>query len=660
VDIETFALKNPDAGIASIAFAWNKGEGIAFKVDTKGTKNFEVRAYLKDFFTQTKSKLIYHNISFDVCILIHELFMEGIGDTKGLLSGLSVMLKNWDDTKLIAYLATNTCAGNSLGLKDLAQEFAGNYALTDIKDVTKIPLDKLLEYNLVDCLSTWFVYDKYLPLMVRDSQLELYETIFKPAVVDIIQMQLTGLPIDMCRVKEVSKELSTLGNTALVAIQENPIVIAYTEQLKLNWVDFKNSTLKVKRVTLEDAEKKFNPSSGAQLQDLLFNVLGLPILELTENKQPATGGDVLKNLLNHSSDEQVLSLLNALIALKSVSGMLSTFIPAMENANLGIDGYHYLCGSFNLGGTVSGRLSSNNPNMANLPSNSDHGELIKSCFVAPKSWLLVGVDFNSLEDYISALTTKDENKLKVYLEGYDGHCVRAYGYYKDQLPDIEDTVESINSIADKYPHLRQEGKQPTFALTYSGTFKTLMRNCGFTVDKAKNIERIYHELYKQSTEWVEAKIQQASIDGYVTVAFGLRVRTPLLKQVVLGNRGCPNEAMAEARTAGNALGQSWGLLNNRAASEFMTEVRASPYANKILPCCHVHDAQYYLIEDSFETLMFVNEHLINAIKWQEHPDIYHNKVKIGGKLVVFHPSWAEAHPIPNNATETQIESIFNE
>lgn len=83
-------------------------------------------------------------------------------------------------------------------------------------------------------------------------------------------------------------------------------------------------------------------------------------------------------------------------------------------------------------------------------------------------------------------------------------------------------------------------------------------------------------------------MNQAAIDGYVTCAFGLRVRTPILAQTVRNSSKTPKEAEAEGRTAGNALGQSWCLLNNRAGIEFNNKVRNSIYANFIKPCAQIH------------------------------------------------------------------------
>ena len=672
IDIETFDLKHHKAGIGTISFAWNQEEGIAFPVDYipiegateapygKQRFNGEVRALLREFFVQFKQKAIYHKISFDAYILIYQLFMSDILDTPGLLEGMSVMLRDWDDTLLITYLATNSCAGNKLRLKQQAQEYAGNYAMDDIHDITKIPLDKLLRYNLVDALSTWFVHSKHYPTMVHDQQLPVYEEIFKPASVDIVQMQLTGMPINMKRVVEVRDLLEADRDKALLTIRGSNVVQQYTYKMNEDWVTEKNNTLKKKRVTLADANEVFNPNSGPQLQDLLFNMLGMPVLSLTDSKQPSTDGDTIKNLVAHTQDPDVQAFLRALLDYSSVQKILTSFIPAMESAAKGSDGWHYMSGNFNLGGTLSGRLSSSDPNLQNLPASSRYAKLIKSCFQAPPGWLLCGLDFNSLEDMISAVTTKDPNKKKVYTDGYDGHSLRAFAYFGDQMPDIVNTVASINSIQTKYKHLRQDSKAPTFALTYQGTFVTLMTNCGFSSEKAKSVEQKYHELYAVSDQWVADKLNQASKDGYVTVAFGLRLRTPLLHQVIRGNSKTPFEAEAEGRTAGNALGQSWCMLNSRAWIEFMGKVRSSPYKHDIRPCAQIHDAGYAIVRDDIDAILFMNTHLVEAVQWQNHPDIADDDVKLRGELSIFWPTWAREITIPNNASENAIDDIVSE
>ena len=415
-DIETYSLKHVDAGLGSICFCWDKHSGCAFKIDkSSDSKNQEVRDLLKEFFINYKGTLIFHNIAFDVTVLIYQLFMKDVLDQEGLLKGLDTMLKNWEDTKLMTYLCTNSCSGNNLGLKYQAQAYAGNWAQDEISNIDKIPEEELLRYNLIDGLSTWFVYEKYKDALVAEKQDKLYREIFKPTTKDIIQMQLTGIPLNYDKVLEAEQKLNDDKNQALSVITANKYVIQFKEVLNQEAVDKYNSTHK-KQITLANVDESFNPNSGIQIKKLLYDLIKLPIINLTESKQPATDGDTLKALLNHTTDKDVLDLLQALIDYSAVEKILSAFIPTFKKATPASDGRRYIYGNFNLGGTVSGRLSSSKPNLQQIPATgSKYAKLIKSCFQAPKSWLWVGLDFQSLEDHISALVTKDPNKLKVYL-----------------------------------------------------------------------------------------------------------------------------------------------------------------------------------------------------------------------------------------------------
>jgi len=672
-DIEGFDLKHFNAGIGTITFCWNEHEGVAFEIDNCSTKeeNVIMREALKRFFETFEHRMIYHNICYDVYVLIYQLFMDNLLDQEGLLYGLEVMLKSWECTQIITYLATNSCAGNELGLKVQAQEFAGNYAVEDIHDITQIPLDKLLKYNLIDGLSTWYVYNKHYDTMIADDQERVYVEIFKQSVIDIIQMQLTGLPVNMEKVVALDKQLNTESQTNVDKMAKTRTVRGFMTVLEDETLAKKNEKLKTKVVTradlgsTNDLTVEFNPNSDPQLRRILYgkDFLSLPEIDFTKTGLPSTGAETLEKLLNHTSLEETKEFLNILLEFKASAIIISTFLPAFLKAERGPDGWHYLFGNFRLGGTLSGRLSSNNPNLQNIPSSAGAplkkrlAKLIKECFEAPPGWIFCGLDFDSLEDRISALTTRDPEKLKVYTDGYDGHSLRAYGYFGHEMPDIDpNSVDSINSIAKKYKGYRQESKAPTFALTYQGTFHTLMNNCGFSKEKAQSIESKYQAMYSDSIKWVTDRLEKATEDGYVTVAFGLRLRTPLLKQTILNVGKTPKEAAAEGRTAGNAMGQSYCMLNNRAASEFMGKVRKSKHRLDIKPCAHIHDAQYYLVRDegSMEPLMYMNEHLPKAVAWQDDPEIYHDQVKLSGSVEIYWPNWNHGFDIPNSCSETEI------
>ena len=668
-DIEGFSLRFNEAGIGTIAFARDKHNGIAFACDYQpidpGEKegfgqyrlNPEVRALLKHFFETYQGELTFHKADYDICAIIYALWMKDLLDTEGLLQGLEFMSPRMHDTKIIAYLAVNSTAGNVLGLKALAHEFAGNWAV-EVSDITRVPLKDLLEYNLVDALSTHYVRDKYYPIMVQDKQLELYENLMLPSLKLIIQIELTGMPMNADKVLETKDKLMAMQQDALDKIQNSPVIKMLNLVLQQTEMEKANAKLKVKQHPLDRfSGVTFNPNSGPQLQRLLYEQMGLPVLDLTDSKQPATGAETIEKLINHATEPAYKELLAALISYGKVNKILSTFIPAFEQGLHKDDGKQYLHGSFNIGGTVSGRLSSSDPNLQNLPAGSEFGKTIKECFQAPDGWLFAGADFNSLEDYISALTTKDPNKLAVYERGFDGHCLRAAYYFRDQCPDIDlNDPASVNTIKKKYPDLRQDSKAPTFLLTYGGTYHGMMSNLGWSEEKSKAIEKGYHDLYQVSDAYVQERLKQAAKDGYVEVAFGLRVRTPLLKQVVWNSKGMPFEAASEGRTAGNALGQSYGLLNNRAAVEFMQKVWASKYRYDIKPVALIHDAIYILIRNDVEVVEWANRELIKSMQWQELPEIQHPTVKLGAALDIFYPDWAHSITLPNNADR---ETILN-
>ncbi|NQY56005.1 MAG: hypothetical protein HRT86_05860 [Ilumatobacteraceae bacterium] len=662
-DFEAFSLKHYDSGLGTVGFAWDEHNGGAFCIDYlpleeplpirndkgvevgirygKQIKNTKIRGLLRKFLEGYKGKIIWHNISYDATIAVYNLWMNHLLDRPGLVTGLYHMTKNFDCTKIMSYVATNSCTGNDLGLKAQGQEFAGNYAEDEIHDIRRIPESQLLEYNLVDCLTTWFTRNKNRPIMIADDQEEVYEGILKRTARTIIEMQLTGMPMIPERVQEVKGILQDRADVALANLMGVPELQGFIHSNIKDKIAEDNEKLKTKKRTYAEAAKKckFNPGSTTQLAKLFYVHMGLPVLDYTKTKKPACGAKTIKKLLNHTSNPAYLKILESIRAFAKVEKILNTFIPAFEKAIDGGDGRVYLFGSFNLGGTFTGRLSSSGPNMQNLPASGEIGKLIKSCFAAPDGWLFGGADFASLEDYVSALTTKDPNKLKVYLDGYDGHCLRAYSYFKDQMPDIVNTVESINSIKTKYPKLRKLSKVPTFLLTYDGTYHGLMNSLGLEEGVAKSIEANYHRLYEHSDKWKRAKIKQATVDGYVIVAFGLRVRTPILARTILNTSSTPYEAQAEVRKAGNALGQSYGLLNCRAANEFFDRVRNSPYINDVKIACQIHDAIYLIWRDVMEVTQWVNQNLTECMAWQDLPELEHDKVKLHAELDVFAPHW---------------------
>lgn len=483
-DTETFSLDHDKAGLGTITFCWSKHEGMAFACDYapiaepvgglygEYVKNDPIRDLIKEFLTTYQGTLTFHKSTFDIKVLIAALWMENLLDTVGLLTGLDILCRNFHDTKVIAYLALNSTGydGKSyLGLKELAHLFAGNWAQDDIKDIRHIPLNKLLEYNLVDGLATHYVFEKYMPGLIADKQEELYYKLMLPSQKTIIQMELTGMPLDKRQVLRTKRELVELIRTQDAVILSSPVVQKYILRLQTEKMVAANAKLKVKQHPLSHfAGTTFNPNSGPQLMALLFEEMKLPVLGRTKTKLPETGGKTLAMLVHHTTNSDYKALLEALCLRAEAETILSTFIPAFLKAIDKGDDVVWLHGNFNLGGTVSGRLSSSEPNMQNIPATSTYGKMIKQCFKAPDGWIFCGADFNSLEDYISALTTRDPNKMKVYTDGMDGHCLRAWSYYKEQMPNIRQAADADQCFKITVGNQSFLSKSGDFIITSTG------------------------------------------------------------------------------------------------------------------------------------------------------------------------------------------------
>jgi DNA polymerase-1 len=669
-DIETTSLRFEQGVIGTIAFAWNKHEGIAFDVDDN------ILIHLKNFFESYPGDIWFHNALFDVKFLIYHLYMNHSTDYIGLQKGLDVF-SNIQDTMVLTYLATNSTAEAKLSLKDVAFEFTGNYAQEDINDITKIPLDELLEYNLVDCLATWYVHDKYMPLCIADNQMNIYYAIMQPSLKVLLKMMMIGLPMDLTKVTKAKDELETIRTKAYTTLMNLPEIKKFQFTLQCEEMVKANKKLKKKVKSIDEfRDTKFNPGSTTQKQKLLYQRWNLPVIDLTDSKEPATGAKTLAKLLNIVEEPEHKIVLESLIEISKVDIILNNFIKNFqEMAFTRNDNTVWLNGNLKLGGTQSGRLSSNNPNMQNIPSGSTYAKLIKSCFVAPEGWLFAGADFSALEDRIGAILSGDPMKTKEFSEGADGHSLRAIAFFS-QLekpvtingtyidPDVIksydiDDVTSINQFKKDHPNIRKEAKAPSFALQYGGTWKTLVTNIGLPEEVARSIEKGYHELYKGLSDFTDHNMKFGSENGYVKCAFGLRLRTPILARTILGKRSTPYEAMSEGRSASNAVSQSWGMLMNRALIATENQLQGSGYEQDIYMANTIHDAGYFIIRNKPDVIKWLNDTLIKEMSWNGHPSIHSENVLMEAELDIG-KSWDKQYTLHNNATIEEIEAFLQE
>jgi DNA polymerase-1 len=294
VDIETFSLNPWKAGIATIAFAWNKHEGICFALDCEPDSNGMTKRalgnfdyLLKEFFLNYKGKLIAHKATFDFTVIVARLFMKNRANIEGMFEGIDCLTKWFDDSQLCLYLATNSTSRNELSLKVAAQPYLGNYEEGSIDNLGSIKYSDLLLYNLKDVLGTWFVIDTYHPNMIEDKQHVLYEAVLKPSVAVIVQMQLVGLPLDYEACKHAQNVLQSDLDTATAVLNQSSYITTLLGVLRQKESDACHAKWKAKTAPIEHFDYvEYNPNSGLQNQILIYEVMGFTPTVFTDKKQP--------------------------------------------------------------------------------------------------------------------------------------------------------------------------------------------------------------------------------------------------------------------------------------------------------------------------------------------------------------------------------------
>lgn len=371
VDIETYGDEPGDAlrwergFLGSIAFSPDKHTGASFLVGEyyTGHDYLSIKNILKGFFDNYEGQLVLHNGLFDAKFLIRHLYMKDLNDYKGMYEGIKVFSK-MDDTMIMAYACINSTDRLGKGLKELSKEFTGNYA-EDVKDIKLLSKENLLKYNLMDTCGTMYLYDKYTKMILEEEQREVYDTILKPSFAFLLEMMMTGLPIDYKRTLEAQEELSGIQEKALEVILNSEYVKRAESVLKRLESDKYNMTHKTKQKNPDEIELVFNPGSGNQMRVLLFDILNFDVLEKTDTGLPSVGGAIIKEYLamsSHNGDKDVEALLKAILDFGSAIKVNGTFINALLELSIKHpDGNYVLNGNLKMGGTQSSRLASSNP-----------------------------------------------------------------------------------------------------------------------------------------------------------------------------------------------------------------------------------------------------------------------------------------------------------
>lgn len=653
-DIETTGLRVGEAEILTIAFGSSQYDAITIAVHEHYGIAPSVTDIVMAFLKAYKGELVFHNALFDVKHMIYNWWMKDFSNYQGLYDGIEAIgLHRVHDTMLMAYAELNSTERMPLGLKVLAKDLLGDWGI-ETKSAIDIPLEDLAYYNAQDCCGTMYVYDKYSHQMTS----RIYIEILQPSLKPILKMMINGLPIDLDTVKEAGLEISTELNKATDAIKNSHYVHEAEENLRYFACEKYNAT-HVGNKEPYQFDIAFNPNSATQLRVLLFDVMGFEPIELTDGGSPKTDRASIKEFISQlSEDDPKLDTLNALKAISETAIIINTFITAFEEMSLkDKEGQYTLHGDLRIGGTQSGRLSSSNPNLQNLPSGSAYGKSIKNCFKAPEGWLFAFADFSALEDKVGAILSGDTNKTREFTENIDGHSMRAAAFFKDELEergifiDMEDP-KSINRVKDEASDIRNKSKAPSFGMQYGCAAPKLQKMLKCSMQKAEEVYGAFHKLYSGLGAYAKRNEAFAKANGYIELAFGLQLKTPRIHSKDNGVQS------GEVRSASNAATQSYGMLMNRAFIDVDNRLEASEFKMDIKVISTIHDAAYYLVKNKPEAIKWLNDNLIEAMEWQEDP-ILKSDVKIGAELDLG-KDWAHCKTLNNSASLDEINEFLNE
>ncbi|MGD1879075.1 MAG: DNA polymerase I [Kiloniellaceae bacterium] len=390
-----------------------------------------------------------------------------------------------DDTMLLSYVVEGGLHGH--GMDELAQLHL-DYQTIKFKDVAgsgknqvtfdKVPLDKALDYAAEDADITLRLYEVLKPRLVTDRLATVYETIERPLVPVLAEMELTGIKVDRDTLRRMSNDFATrLGELE-------------KEIHKL-------------------AGREFNIGSPKQLGEILFDEMSLPGGKKGKTGAYATGADILEGLAAQGHD-----LPARVLDWRQVSKLKSTYTDALQNQINPDTGRVHT--SYSQAIASTGRLSSNDPNLQNIPVRTEEGRKIRTAFIAEKGHVLLSVDYSQIELRLTAHIAEVDALKQAFHEGQDIHAITA-----SQVFGIP--VEGMD------PMTRRKAKAINFGIIYGISAFGLAQNLGIPQGEAKAYIDAYFKRYPGIRDYMDKMKQEAREQGFVTTLFGRKIHVPGIK-----------------------------------------------------------------------------------------------------------------------------------
>ncbi|MGY4676317.1 DNA polymerase I [Pasteurella sp. P03HT] len=527
VDTETDNLDYMSANLVGISFALENGEAayLPLRHNYLGAPqqmDFDTALLrLKPILENPAIEKVGQNIKYDLSIFARNaIHVQGVAY----------------DTMLLSYVLDSTGRHN---MDDLAKRYLGHQTIRfeDIAGKGKgqltfnqIPLEHAAEYAAEDADITMKLQQVlWAKVSEQPALVELYRTMELPLVSVLSRMERNGVLIDSDALFTQSNEIAT----RLTALEQQ---------------------------ACELAGQTFNLASTKQLQEILFDKLGLPVLKKTPKGAPSTNEEVLEEL---AYDHELPKLLVEHRGLSKLKSTYTDKLPQMINQYTG-----RVHTSYHQAVTATGRLSSSDPNLQNIPIRNEEGRRIRQAFIARNGFKIVAADYSQIELRIMAHLSKDQGLIKAFSEGKDIHRSTAAEIFG--LP-----LEQVTS------EQRRSAKAINFGLIYGMSAFGLSRQLGIPRNDAQKYMDLYFQRYPGVQAFMTDIRETAKAQGYVATLFDRRLYLPDISSSNAIRRKAAERVAINAPMQGTAAD-----IIKRAMIALDTQISGNPDIQMIM---QVHD-----------------------------------------------------------------------
>lgn len=497
VDTETTSLDPQQAELVGVSLAVNTNEAayIPLGHDYEGAPlqldKQAVLTALKPFLEGAAWTKVGHHLKYDAAIFAR--------------NGIQLQAP-WMDTMLESYVYNSTASRHDMD--SLARHYL-QITTTSFEDVAgkgvkqltfnQVPLEQAAPYAAEDARVTLSLHEFFWPSLAKNDGLRrVYEEIEMPLMPVLQWMEQHGVLIDAKELEKQSKDL----------------------QKRLE---------KLESEAFAKAGAAFNLNSPKQLQEILFEQMGLPVTQTTPTGQPSTSEAVLQVLARDFPLPKIILEYRSLAKLKST---YTDKLPQQINPRTG-----RVHTSYHQAVTATGRLSSSDPNLQNIPIRTQEGRKVRDAFIAPKGSLIVSADYSQIELRIMAHLSADETLKQAFADQLDIHRLTASEVFATPYYEVTDLQ-------------RRHAKAINFGLMYGMSAFGLAEQLGIERREADSYIEFYFERFPGVLAYMESTRAKAKKQGYVETLFGRRLYLPDINAKHVGRRRAAERAAINAPLQG--------------------------------------------------------------------------------------------------------------